>query len=155
MDWSLFFLFLFGCGAAATTGAIFDPGDWYKSLDKPSWTPPDWLFPVAWTFLYIAMSVAAARVAPLEGAGYAMALYAAQLAFNTLWTPVFFGKRNMRGGMIVLAFLWTAVALTMFAFFALDTLAGVLFVPYLIWVSVAGALNYSVWQRNPATPDAA
>ena len=148
MDWSLFFIFLIGCGAAATTGAMFEPGEWYETLDKPDWTPPKWLFPVAWTTLYLCMSFAAARVAPLESSGHAMAAYATQLAFNTLWTPVFFGKRNMRAGMIVIAFLWFFVAATMFAFFALDLLAGLLFVPYLAWVTVASALNWSVWQRN-------
>lgn len=152
MDWLLFLIFLAGCGAAATTGAIFEPGDWYEGLEKPSWTPPKWLFPVAWTTLYLFMSFAATRVALLDGNAYAMALYATQLALNTLWTPVFFGKRDMKGGMIVIGFLWLAVAATMIAFFRLDWLAGALFVPYLAWVTVASALNWSVWQRNPATP---
>lgn len=151
MDWLLFLIFLTGCGAAATTGAMFEPGDWYESLEKPSWTPPKWLFPVAWTTLYLCMSWAATRVALLDGNGYAMALYATQLAFNTLWTPVFFGRRDMKGGMIVIVFLWLAVAATMIAFFRLDGLAGTLFVPYLAWVSVASALNWSVWRRNTAT----
>ena len=148
MDWSLFVIFLLGCGAAATTGAMFEPGDWYERLEKPPWTPPKWLFPVAWTVLYVCMSVAAARVAPLESSGHAMAFYAVQLAFNTLWTPVFFGKRNMQAGMIIILFLWAFVAMTLFAFIALDTLAGLLFVPYLAWVTTASALNWSVWQRN-------
>lgn len=148
MDWSLFFIFLVGCAAAATTGAMFEPGEWYETLDKPPWTPPKWLFPVAWTVLYLAMSWAAARVAPLDGAGHALAFYAVQLAFNTLWTPVFFGKQNMRAGMVIILFLWAFVAATMLAFFSLDLLAGLLFIPYLLWVTIASALNWSVWQRN-------
>ena len=149
MDWMLFFIFLAGCGAAATTGAIFDPGDWYDGLDKPDWTPPKWVFPVTWTTLYIFMSIAAARVAPLDGAAYAMAFYATQLAFNTLWTPVFFGKKDMRGGMIVIILFWFAVAGTLLTFWQLDWIAGLLFVPYIVWVSVAAALHWSVWRRNP------
>ncbi|MXQ09758.1 sensory protein TspO [Alphaproteobacteria bacterium GH1-50] len=148
MDWSLFFIFFLGCCAAASTGALFQPGDWYDGLDKPAWTPPDWVFPVTWTVLYISMAIAAARVAVLDGSAHAMAFFAAQLAFNTLWTPIFFGLHRMGAGMIVILCLWATVAATMLAFFALDTLAGALFVPYLIWVTIASALNFSVWRRN-------
>lgn len=149
MDWPLFFIFLAGCGAAATTGAMFEPGDWYDGLEKPAWTPPKWLFPVAWTTLYLFMSVAAMRVAQLDDNAYAMALYALQLALNTLWTPIFFGLHRMRAGMIVILCLWAAVFLTMIAFFQLDWVAGALFLPYVAWVTTASALNYSVWRLNP------
>lgn len=149
MDWFLFFLFLAGCMAAATTGAMFEPGEWYDGLKKPSWTPPKWLFPVAWTTLYLFMSFAAMRVALLEGNAHAMAFYALQLALNTLWTPIFFGLRRMRAGMIVILCLWVAVFGTMIAFFRLDWIAGTLFVPYVAWVTAASALNWSVWRLNP------
>lgn len=150
MDLALFCIFLIGCGAAATTGAMFEPGEWYEDMDKPSWTPPKLVFPLAWTFLYIAMSVAAARVAVLDGNAYAMAFYAVQLAFNTLWTPIFFGLKRMGAGMVVILCLWAAVAATMVSFFQLDSIAGALFLPYLLWVTIASALNFSVWRRNPA-----
>ena len=127
---------------------MFDPGEWYENLEKPSWTPPKWLFPVAWTILYIAMAVAAARIAVLEGSGYALAFFALQIALNTLWTPVFFGLHRMGAGMVIILCLWAAVAATMVAFFQLDLIAGLLFVPYLVWVTVASALNYSVMRLN-------
>lgn len=149
MDWFAFFLFLGACAAAATTGSMFQPGAWYEGLDKPSWTPPKWLFPVAWTTLYILMSIAGARVVNTPGAGIPLAFWAVQIAVNTLWTPVFFGLRNMKAGMVIIVFLWISVAGTMISLFQVDTLAGLMFVPYLVWVSVASALNYSVWQRNP------
>ncbi|SLN56658.1 TspO/MBR family protein [Roseivivax jejudonensis] len=149
MVWIAFGIFLAACFAAGTTGAIFPPGQWYRDLSKPSWTPPDWLFPVAWTTLYICMATAGARVAVMDGNAIAMALWSLQIALNGLWTPVFFGLRNMRGGMIVLVALWIAVASCMVALWQLDVLAGLLFVPYLVWVSVAGALNFSVMRRNP------
>ena len=149
MDWFAFFIFLCACGAAATTGSMFQPGAWYDGLEKPNWTPPKWLFPVAWTTLYLLMSGAGARVIGDPAAGTALAFWALQIALNTLWTPVFFGLRNMRAGMVIIVFLWIAVAATMIAMLRVDILAGLMFVPYLAWVSVASALNYSVWKRNP------
>jgi tryptophan-rich sensory protein len=148
MDWTLFLTFLAACGAAAATGAMFEPGAWYRSLAKPAWTPPNWVFPVAWTILYLAMAAAAARVAPLPGSGQALAFWAAQIAFNTLWTPVFFGLYRLRAALVVMFGLWLFVALTLVAFWQLDRLAGLLFVPYLAWVTVAGALNLAVVRLN-------
>jgi translocator protein len=148
MDWGLFLTFLAACGGAAATGAMFQPGDWYDALSKPNWTPPNWVFPVTWTVLYVLMAWSATRIAGVAGNGQAMAFWALQIAFNTLWTPVFFGLRRMGAGMIIILCLWTAVALTMVAFFRLDWIAGLMFAPYLLWVTIASALNFSVWRRN-------
>lgn len=147
---TLFLTYLAACGAAAATGAMFQPGDWYRGLSKPRWTPPDWLFPVAWTVLYLSMSVAAARVAMTAGSGQALAFWSVQIALNTLWTPVFFGLRRIGAGLVIIFLLWLAVAATMVAFWQVDRIAGALFLPYLAWVTVAGLLNRSVWYRNVA-----
>lgn len=147
---ALFLTYLAACGAAAATGAMFQPGEWYRGLSKPRWTPPDWLFPVAWTVLYLSMSAAAARVAMLPDTGQALALWSVQIALNTLWTPVFFGLRRIGAGLVIIFLLWLAVAATMLAFWQYDWIAGALFVPYLVWVTVAGMLNRSVWYRNVA-----
>jgi benzodiazapine receptor len=153
MDTLVFFTFLLACGPAAATGAMFSPGEWYQALKKPGWTPPNWLFPVAWTTLYLCMALAAERVARQAGVnaavGIALAFYALQMGLNCLWTPVFFGLKRMRAGMLVLALLWLAVAATLVAFWRVDWVAGVLFLPYLTWVTVAGALNWSVMTLNP------
>jgi translocator protein len=148
MDFGLFFTYLAACAAAATTGAVFSPGEWYRSLNKPSWTPPDWLFPVAWTTLYLCMSLAAMRVALLPDTGQALAFWSVQIAFNTLWTPIFFGLRRLGAGLVVLCCLWLAVAATTVAFWGHDWIAGALMAPYLLWVTIAGALNASVWRMN-------
>ena len=157
MIWLYFAILLAACFAAGTTGAIFPPGDWYRSLNKPPWTPPDWLFPVAWTTLYLCMAGAGARVAVMDGSGLALSLWALQIALNTLWTPVFFGLRRIRAGLAVLVALWLSVAACMVALFSLDMIAGLLFLPYLGWVTVAGLLNYAVLRLNPdaARPDGA
>ncbi|ETX28702.1 tryptophan-rich sensory protein TspO [Roseivivax isoporae] len=149
MFWIVFAIFLGACFAAGSTGGLFPPGAWYRGLDKPAWTPPDWAFPVTWTTLYLCMSFAGARVAMADDNGIAMALWALQVALNGLWTPVFFGLRRIRLGMVVLAALWCAVLATLVALWQVDVLAGALFIPYLVWVSIAGALNFSVWRRNP------
>ena len=149
MDIYLFGVYLLACGAAATTGAMFSPGAWYESLKKPTWTPPNWLFPVAWTTLYLLMAASAARISGMEGVAYGLAFWSVQIAFNTLWTPIFFGLRRLRAAMGVMVGLWLSVAATTWAFFALDFWAGLMFAPYLAWVSVAGALNFWVMRNNP------
>lgn len=148
MDLSLFVIFLGACCAAATTGAMFPPGPWYRALSKPSWTPPDWLFPIAWTALYLALAYVAARVAVQDGAEYALAFWAFQIALNTLWTPVFFGLQRLRAGLVVIVFLWLAVAGLLVSLWPLDRTAFWITVPYLIWVSYAAALNMSILLRN-------
>lgn len=148
MDFTLFAIFFLACCGAATTGAVFQPGAWYKTLTKPSWTPPDWVFPVAWTSIYLLISFAGARAAGMEGNAYAMAFWAMQAAFSTLWTPVFFGLRRLKGALAVMAPLWIAVAGCTYTHFQLDFWAGIAFVPYLVWVTVAAALNFSVWRLN-------
>jgi benzodiazapine receptor len=148
MNWLLFFTFLAACIAPAAAGMLFRPGEWYRDLSKPSWTPPNWLFPVVWAFLYVTMSLAAARVASLPGTSQAIAFWAVQISIASLWSGVFFGLRKMATGGVIIATLWAAVAVTMVAFCSHDTISGVLLVPYLIWVSVALALNWSVWGLN-------
>lgn len=148
MTFLLFLLFLIACIAAASTGVIFKPGPWYVSLRKPGFTPPNWAFPVVWTTLYILIAWAAARLVQRPGAEIAMALWAAQIALNTLWTPVFFGARRMAAGMAIIAVLFVTVAALVVAAFRVDTFAGVLFLPYLAWLGVAAALNWRIWRDN-------
>ncbi len=149
MDFALFFTYLAACGGAAATGSLFMPDQWYRDLNKPRWTPPDWVFPATWTTLYLCMSYAAMRVAPMEGAAQAMGFWALQITVNALWSPVFFGLKRIRHAMLVVGLLWVLVAITMISFARLDWLAGLLMLPYLIWVSIASALNFSVMRRNP------
>lgn len=151
MMFILFFVFLTACAAAAATGAMFPPDAWYENLDKPVWNPPNWIFPVAWTLLYLMIAYAGARLASMDGTGIALALWALQIALNTLWTPIFFGLRKIKEAMIAIAFLWAAVAAATLVFFSFDTLSGWLFVPYLLWVSFAAALNGAILVKNPET----
>ena len=148
MFWILFGIFLAACVAAGATGGLFPPGPWYRKLDKPSWTPPDWVFPVVWAMLYLCMAAAGARAAVSPDNAIAMALWSLQIALNGLWTPVFFGLKRIKLGMLVLIGLWFSVAAAVWALWQVDMIAGLLFLPYLVWVTIAAALNASVWQRN-------
>jgi len=150
MDWTLFLTYLAACGAAAATGSMIKPGEWYKNLSKPWWTPPGWVFPVVWTALYILIALAGMRVAQIAGSGQATALWSLQIALNTLWTPVYFGLHRIRSAMVVMVCLWLSVTACTFAFLQLDQIAGLLFLPYLLWVTIAGALNFSTMRLNPA-----
>jgi tryptophan-rich sensory protein len=148
MDWSLFLVFLGACCAAAATGSMFPPDGWYRALPKPAWTPPDWLFPLAWTALYISLAFVGARVAPLPGSEHAVAFWALQIALNTLWSPVFFGLNRLGAALVIIAFLWVAVAGLLASLWSLDRLAFWITVPYLVWVSYAAALNADIWRRS-------
>lgn len=147
-------IYLAACGAAAVTGIIFQPGRWYDSLRRPDWTPPRWAFPVAWTLLYILIAMAGARVAGIAGNGTALALWSLQIALNTLWTPVFFGAHRIGAGAAVIGLLWLAVLVMVPVFWSLDRLAGLLLLPYLAWLGLAGALNVWIWRNNPGSTPA-
>ena len=156
MELSVFLVYLAACCAAAATGSLFPPDKWYfEELKKPGWTPPGWLFPLAWSALYIASAVAAARVAGLEGAALATAFWALQIALNTLWSPIFFGLKRLGAAMAALSCLWIAVAATCVTFFMIDPISGAPMVPYVSWVSYAGALNLRIWRKNMPATDAA
>lgn len=145
----LFSVFLLAVASAAATGMIFRPGAWYDGLRKPPFTPPNWVFPLAWAVLYLLIAGVAARLAALPGAGLALALWSAQIALNTLWTPVFFGAHRVGAALVVIALLWLTVAALVIAAWLVDRWSGALLLPYLAWLTLAAALNWRVWRDNP------
>ena len=134
--------------AAGLTGSLFPPGKWYSDLNKPRWTPPNWIFPVAWPILYILMSYSGATLANLENSGSALALWALQIAINTLWTPVFFGAYDLLGALVLILALWIAILCYTVVSFKIDKIAAYLFIPYLAWVSFATILNFEYLRIN-------
>lgn len=143
-----FFIFLLACCAAGATGIIFKPGAWYESLEKPNFTPPDWAFPVAWTTIYLLLAWAGYRLTLIPGSEIVLALWAAQIALNTLWTPVFFGANRLVAAMVILVLLWIVVAAMIVMALQLDIITGLILFPYLVWLSVAAALNFSILRHN-------
>ncbi|MGZ4961813.1 MAG: TspO/MBR family protein [Limisphaerales bacterium] len=139
------------CFGVAAIGALFMPGDWYASLNKPAWNPPGWVFGPVWSALYAMMAVAAWLVWKRGGFPAqrgALTLYLVQLALNAAWTPLFFGlhRPGLAFGEIVL--LWLAIGATLLAFSRVTPLAGWLLAPYLAWVSFAAVLNFALWRLN-------
>ena len=139
----------FASGLTAQAGS---GNRWYIALEKPEITPPDWVFPVAWTTLYVLMGVALATVVSARnsrGRGLAMGAFGIALAFNLSWTPVFFGAHRVALALgIIVAMLLTGIAATI-VFGRIRSIAAWLMLPYLVWISFAGILNWRIDQMNP------
>ena len=124
---------------------------WYPSLAKPAWTPAEWVFGPVWTALYVAMAVAAGFVwfaRDREDVCGALGLFGVLLAANLAWNIFFFGLRSPLLGLLDMTVLWTAVALTAVEFFRVSKPAGLLLVPYWLWVSYAAVLNADILLMN-------
>lgn len=134
--------------SAGFIGSRFPPGEWYDSLAKPSFNPPGWVFGPVWTLLYILMGIAVWLVWKEQGFSTAVYLFMAQLALNALWSYLFFGANKPGLAFLEIILLWVLILLTMILFWRARTAAGVLFIPYLLWVSFASVLNYSLWRMN-------
>lgn len=134
--------------SAGFIGSRFPPGEWYGSLAKPSFNPPGWVFGPVWTVLYILMGIAVWLVWKEQGFSTAVYLFMAQLALNALWSYLFFGANKPGLAFLEIILLWVLILLTMILFWRVRTAAGVLFIPYLLWVSFASVLNYSLWRMN-------
>jgi translocator protein len=139
-------------GIATLGGAItnLSVATWYPSLEKPSWTPSGSTIGVIWTILYILMGIAAWVIwrRHSEGRQLSLAIYALQLLLNLGWSGLFFGLRSPGLALIEIGVLWLAILATSVAFWKVSKLAGVLMIPYLSWVTVAGVLNALIWKMN-------
>jgi benzodiazapine receptor len=138
-----------GIGAIFTTPAI---PTWYKSLKKPSFTPPNSAFGPVWITLYLLMGIAVFLVwregLSQEGVIIAFIVFWVQLILNILWSVIFFGLRSLFGGMVVILLLWIAILVNIILFFGVSPIAGGLLIPYIIWVSIAANLNIQIWRLN-------
>lgn len=123
-------------------------GEWYKSLKKPPWQPPSYVFGPVWTLLYILMGVAAWRVWKAGGGKQPMILYGVQLVLNIAWSFLFFKAHNITWALFDIVALLSVLVATTSAFFRVDRTAGYLMMPYLAWVTFATALTFSVYSRN-------
>lgn len=141
-------VFLIVTGAAAATGALFMPGEWYKALAKPWWTPPDWLFGPAWTVLYVMIAVGGWLVWRETGLGVVIAIWVVQLVLNAAWSWVMFGLHRIDLALIDAGLMLISIVAFMLAAWPVSQTAALLFVPYLAWVSFATALNFAILRLN-------
>lgn len=139
--------------AAIGAAASMQAGPFYAQLVRPEWAPPADLFGPVWTVLYTLMGIAAWliwRVGGFRASRTALNLFLVQLAFNAIWSWLFFGWHLGALAFADIVLLCVLVVSTLVAFWRIRPLAGALLVPYLLWVGFASALNYSVWQLNPS-----
>mgnify|MGYP002651015227 CR=1 FL=1 len=125
---------------------------WYVALAKPGFTPPGWVFPVAWTILYVligfALAIAlSARGAALRTAG--VVLFAAQFALNLAWTPLFFGAHKVGAALFVIVLIFALSVATAWVFSRFRPTAAALMIPYIAWLAFAGVLNWQIVRMNP------
>jgi translocator protein len=145
--WLVICFVVAGLGSAASVQA----GSFYMELVRPDWAPPPSIFGPVWTALYATMGIAAWLVWRINGfrsARTALALFLVQLLLNALWSWIFFAWHLGALAFADIVLLWVLIVATLISFWRIQPLAGALLIPYLLWVSFASALNYSVWQRN-------
>lgn len=140
----------FAIGAAGSLATATSIETWYAGIEKPSFNPPNAVFGPVWTTLYLMIAIAGWRVWRRSGFSdrRAFALYSLQLLLNLMWSVLFFGLQDIGAAFFELVLLWIAIAATLVLFWRHDRIAGLLFVPYLAWVSFAGVLNAAIWRLN-------
>ena len=141
------------CLSAGFIGSFFTMKNiptWYASLNKPTFNPPDWLFGPVWTFLYILMGISFFLIWKTESDGktFAVAFFIVQLIMNSLWSFLFFGMKNPSFAFIEIIVLWVFILICIITFNKISPLASYLLIPYLLWVSFASVLNYSIVKLN-------
>ncbi|OYX64148.1 MAG: TspO protein [Novosphingobium sp. 32-60-15] len=141
-------------GVALLGGTITDLGPWYESLNKPDWNPPRAVFPIAWTTIFSLVAVAAVaawRAAPNSRmSDTVIGLFALNGFLNVLWSLLFFRLQRPDWAFAELALLWLSIALMIVYCNRFSRLAALMLAPYIIWVTIAGALNWQIIQLNPA-----
>ncbi|MBW2984703.1 tryptophan-rich sensory protein [Candidatus Woesearchaeota archaeon] len=143
------------CQSAGLIGSIFTSGSvstWYVTLQKPAFNPPDWVFAPVWTVLYLLMGISLFLVwnagIKTKGVKTALTFFGIQLVLNALWSLFFFGLHFLFFSFIEIIMLWTAILLTIIYFLRISRIAGYLLFPYILWVSFAAVLNFSIWMIN-------
>lgn len=143
------------CQCAGFIGSLFTRSSihtWYATLEKPSFTPPNWVFSPVWIALFLLMGISLFLMwhtgLAKRSVRIALGCFAAQLLVNILWSALFFGLRSPFAGLIDIAVLWILIVLTIYYSFKISKAAVLLLFPYIVWVSFAALLNFFIWRLN-------
>lgn len=148
MNWASLLVFFVIVFAVAAFGALFTPGEWYQTLSKPAWNPPNWIFGPVWTVLYVMIAVSGWLVWQQDGNALAVRLYALQLVLNAAWSWLFFGMHAIGLALIDVILLLLVIVAAIVVFWPLSRIAAGLLVPYAAWVAFATLLNAAIWRLN-------
>jgi len=152
LKYALSIVLCLSTGAVGTIFTVSAIPTWYTTLVKPSFSPPNWIFGPVWTTLYILMGISLATIweKGIKSGRFREAIYLflAQLAINAVWSPVFFGAKNLFLALIIIIFMWIFIVKTILSFRKISKFAAYLLYPYIAWVSFASILNFSIWFLN-------
>ena len=154
LDWKKLIICIILCELFGSIGSIFTMpaiGSWYATLVKPEWTPPNWLFGPVWITLFALMGIALYIVwqkSSKKNQKTAISVFGIQFGLNIVWSLLFFGLKNPLAGFVEIIMLWIAILINIIVFYRIDKRAGYVLIPYLVWVTIASVLNYSVWMLN-------
>ncbi|MES2456780.1 MAG: TspO/MBR family protein [Bacteroidota bacterium] len=141
-----------GIGAAGSFFTLHSVDTWYRSIAKPSFNPPDSVFGPVWTSLYILIGISAYLVwqkrAHIQQLPRTIAIYFIQLVLNLMWSFIFFYAHQIGVALVEILFLLVAAIVNAYVFYKIDKTAGLLFIPYILWVSFATFLTYSIFRLN-------
>ena len=134
-------------GSIFTTDSI---SNWYKTLNKPSFNPPNWLFGPVWTILYILIGISLylVWVSPIQNKTLAYTFFAVQLFLNLLWSFLFFRNHMIGSAFIEIILLWFAILMNILYSYSVSKTSAYLLIPYILWVTFAALLNFSIWKLN-------
>lgn len=143
------------CQMAGVIGSIFTTPaipTWYANINKPSFRPPNWVFAPVWTILFLLMGIALFLILRKglknKNVKIAFFFFIFHLVLNTLWSILFFGLESPFAAFIEIIFLWASILVSIILFLPISRIAGYLLIPYLLWVSFASILNFSIWRLN-------
>jgi len=155
MKWIKLIASIIICQLAGIIGSIFTAPSiptWYATLQKPFFTPPSWVFAPVWITLFLLMGISLYLIwekgLGIKNVRIAVSIFGAQLILNTVWSFLFFGLQNPFLAFIEILILWIFILASIILFYRISKKAGIILVPYIVWVTIATALNYSVWILN-------